>query len=235
MKSYISPLLILLTVLNLSCGGSDDQPGQPQPPQLVFPENNSECFEGTVSTSDPNISEIVFRWEPAANANSYTISIKNLNNGRSAVSQSTSSTSLSIGLERGVPFSWSVMAIGGESTSPAESETWKFFNAGDGIEAHVPFPADLVYPRSGASIGLNGGNTLELRWEGADVDNDISGYEVFLGTQDPPATQVGSAGSAQSLRVSGLVAGTTYYWRVVTNDRAGNTSTSEVSQFLIVN
>lgn len=234
MKKYIA-LLLLFSFILMACGGGDDPSGPPEAPQLSFPENNSECFEGTINASNPDISDIQFRWEPANNANSYSISIRNLLTGGSVISESTTAASAVIGLERGVPFSWEVTAIGATASETAKSETWKFFNAGDGIVAHAPFPADLLYPASGTSLNLNGGNSIEVRWSGSDVDNDISGYEVFLDTQNPPTTSAGRSSVAQKLTVTGLTPGNTYFWRVVTSDRAGNKSTSEVSQFAIVN
>lgn len=235
MKKLITSICILGLLLTTSCGSDgEDTPSPPTAPQLSFPENNSECFEGVVSATDPNISEIVFRWERSSNTVSYTIRVRNLLSGRSEFTETTTSTSLGIGLERGVPYSWSVTATGSENTGTAASETWKFFNAGEGVVAHAPFPADLIYPSSGANLNLSGGSSLELRWEGADVDGDITSYEVLLDTQNPPAQRAGTT-SSQRLTVNQLSSGTTYYWRVITTDGEGNSSTSEVSQFVIAN
>lgn len=234
MRTAITPFLTAVFLTLAACGGGDDQPLPPEAPQLIFPDNNSECLEGTVDPGNPEVAEIVFRWEPAAHAVSYSVSIKNLDNGRT-VTESTSATSLPADLLRGTPFSWSVTASGEPGTTSATSETWKFYNAGEGIISYTPFPADLIYPASGASLNLNGTGSLELRWEGADADNDIARYEVFLDTQDPPVAAAGSNGNIARLTVSGLTPATTYYWRVTTIDRAGNSSGSEVSQFRVNN
>ncbi|MBL7472334.1 fibronectin type III domain-containing protein [Robertkochia sediminum] len=235
MKKLITSICILGVLLTTSCGGDgEDAPSPPTAPQLSFPENNSECFEGTISQTDPNISEIVFRWERSSNTVSYTIRVLNLLSGRSEVTETTTSTSIGIALERGMPYMWSVTASGSGNSGTAASESWRFFNAGDGVVAHAPFPADLIYPSSGANLNLSGGSSLELRWEGADVDGDIGFYEVLLDTQDPPAQQAGST-SSQRFTVNNLSSGSTYYWRVITTDLEGNSSTSEVSQFVIAN
>lgn len=225
--------LIALGLTLFSCGGDDSPSGPPEAPQLVFPVNNSECLEGEISAETPNISTIQFRWEASANASGYSLTIRNLNSGVT-ISESTTSTSVPVALTRGTPYSWSVRA-NSETTSSPESATWKFFNAGEGISSYAPFPADLIYPKSGSTINLDSSGSLELRWEGADVDNDIAEYEVLFDTQNPPVTNIGGNGPAQSLMVDALQPGTTYYWRIITTDEAGNSSTSEVSQFATAN
>ncbi|WP_224488681.1 fibronectin type III domain-containing protein [Robertkochia flava] len=230
-------LLICIPILLLvwACGGDNDQPAPPSAPQLQFPENNSECFEGVVNSVNPNVSSIEFRWEPASNASSYQLNIKNLISGQMR-SQTTSGASLAVELDRGTPYSWYVEASSSATPNEtAQSATWKFYNAGEGIASYVPFPADLIYPPSGASLSLNGSSALDLRWEGADLDNDISDYEVFFGTDSPPATSIGSSGTAQQIRVENLSPGTTYYWKVITTDQQGNKADSEISEFRIAN
>lgn len=229
--AYIFLMAFGLTLF--SCGGDDSTPGPPEAPQLVFPENNSECLEGEVSAQNPNISTVTFRWESSANASGYTLTFRNLTSGVTS-SESTTSTSIPVALVRGAPYSWSVRA-NSETTSSPESPTWKFFNAGDGISSYAPFPADLIYPKSGSTINLDASGSLELRWEGADVDNDIAAYEMLFDTQDPPVTNIGGNGPAESLMVNALQPGTTYYWRIITTDETGNSSTSEVSQFATAN
>lgn len=231
-KSFLI-LFMLAGILLASCGGDDETSGTPQAPQLVFPENNSECLEGVVSSTNPNISTIEFRWQASSNASGYTLNIQNLITG-ARITESTTATAIPVELVRGQPYSWNVVANSNTSSS-LSSDTWKFFNAGEGVSSYAPFPADLVYPRSGANISLNGSSSLELRWEGADVDNDISAYEVLFSTSDPPENNIGGNGPSQTFIVNELQTGTTYYWRVITTDEAGNSSVSEVSQFHIRN
>lgn len=228
-------IVILVAALLLACGGDDNNPQPPEAPQLVFPENNSECLEGVVSSTNPDLSTIEFRWNAASNANSYRLNIENLLTGE-GFTRTTSSSSLEVELSRATPYSWYVVALSSSNDNEsAQSETWKFYNAGEGITSYAPFPAELLYPRSGASLNLNGSGILELRWDGADTDNDISGYEVLLDTQSPPTTSIGSNLPSENINVTDLQASTTYYWRVITTDDDGNSSVSEVSEFYINN
>lgn len=232
MKNIALPFILLSLFLMAACSGGSDGPAPPEAPILSFPENNTECLEGTISSANPNLSDVVFRWEPARNAASYRITVKNLISGL-ILSESTTATSISLSILRGAPFSWSITAVGEDPNNVATSATWKFFNAGDGVVSFAPFPADLIYPASGASLNLGQDQSLELRWASSDIDGDISGYEVYLDTRNPPVTIAGTTSTLGRLTVTGLNAGTVYYWKVITFDRAGNAAQSEVSQFVI--
>ncbi len=226
---YISltPVFLLL----LACGGSDDGPTDPEPTPapsaatLVFPENNSECTEGTLLSDSE--SEVVFRWNTAENADSYTVNLRNLDtDGTQEINANTNE--LAIRLNRGTPYSWSVVSLANGTTETAESAIWRFYNAGPGIENYSPFPADNPSPKSGASVNPG---TLTLQWTGNDLDNDIVSYEVFLDTNNPPTVSEGNT-SATTLEVE-VVTGTILYWRVITTDAANNSSQSEIFQFRV--
>jgi len=57
-----------------------------------------------------------------------------------------------------------------------------------------------------------------LGWSCADPDGDPLTYDVYFGTDNPPATMVSSDQTDTSLARIGLTSGTTYYWRVVAKD-----------------
>ena len=77
----------------------------------------------------------------------------------------------------------------------------------------APFPAQIVAPLSGASVVSDINSEIELEWSGADVDNDIVGYEIFLDTVSPPQVLVASpAASVSSIKVNTIM-NTVYYWK----------------------
>ncbi len=224
---YLS--LILIFPLLLACGGSDDGPSDPEPTPapsattLVFPENNSECTEGTLLSDSE--SEVIFRWNIAQNTDSYTVNLRNLNtdDGRQI---NANTNELAIRLNRGTPYSWSVVSKANGTSETAESATWRFYNAGPGIENYSPFPADDPSPKSGATV--NSGS-LTLGWAGSDLDNDIVSYEVYLDVTNPPGTLVGTV--SQTSFETTITADTVYYWRVITIDSENNRSNSQIFQF----
>ena len=224
----ISIIFALLLVFNCS-KDSDDGPTTPPAPgavTLTFPDNNQECNQGV----DVNInqSSVTFTWGTSSNTDSYDVLLKNLDAGTTTTHNSTSNQ-LAITINKGTPYSWSVISKSTLSTETTQSDTWKFYNAGDPVTSHTPFPADLIGPNMGANF--TGNTSQTLTWQGNDVDNDIVSFDVYFGTVTPP-TNLHSNTTSSTIDVT-VAGGNTYYWRVVTNDGAGNTSQSEIFEFKV--
>lgn len=221
--NYLFIILFLFTTA-MSCG--EDSVTEDFPPAKVtlsFPENSKDCNEGTI-ISDTQ-SEVTFRWNTPANADSFTLKINNLDSG---TSQSVTSkiAEAKVSILRATAFSWSVTSKSSSSSKTAESDTWKFYNAGPPEENHVPNPATVVSP--GMDAQVNEG-AVSLTWAGTDLDNDIASYEVYMDNANPPTTMVGTS-TSNKLEVT-IVKDLSYYWQVVTIDAIGNKSTSEVFNF----
>ena len=225
----LSASLALLTACGGGDGGEDPQPQQVPPPQaatLIFPENNTTCFEGEAIS--PSISRVTFRWNESEHTDTYELHVRNLNTNMES-SQNPSINEATLTLPRGTPFQWYVISRSLSNNQTATSATWRFYNEGPGITNYAPFPAEAVYPDRGAYIGVPGSLTLE--WAGADADGDISAYEVFFGTAPEADTAAGTT-SETTLTVN-VSAGQTYYWKVLTRDTAGNSSESEIFEFRV--
>lgn len=224
--------LLILTACSGDGGGSD--PGTPAPPaptpapsaaNLIFPEDNTECNEGEVLNEEQ--SSVVFRWSAAENTDSYQITVTNLNtNTPSTVSATGTETPITI--DRGTPYSWFVVSRANGTSESATSTTARFFNQGPGIENYAPFPATAINPIRGSTIDPG---TLQLQWEGGDIDDDLVDFEVFLDTSNPPASVLTSTSENQT--EASVQSGQIYYWRVISRDNAGNSSQSEIFQFSV--
>jgi hypothetical protein len=223
-------IAILITVfIAVGCGGKDD-PKAPESALLDFPLKDSECTTGTDLTE--TTSEVEFRWQTSDHTETYLVRVTNLltNNSQSA---NTAATSVKLALEKGMPYSWFVTSRNSNVPETATSEIWRFYNAGR-ESTYPPFPAQIINPVSGASVVMDLNNETELDWSGADVDNDISGYEVYLAPTDPPEALIFS-GSDNDTSVKVSVTGNTvYYWRVLTFDGEGNSSDSGVFEFRVL-
>ena len=92
-------------------------------------------------------------------------------------------------------------------TKTATSETWRFYNAGNGIANYAPFPADVISP----AIGSLSSATASLKWKGSDVDNDIDTYDVYLGNQNPPTEKYVTTSNTTIDNIT-LVKDKVYYW-----------------------
>jgi len=216
-----------------ACGGSDGG-GEPQPqpipaPQaatLIFPDNNSTCLEGEILS--PSQSRVTFQWTASQNTDSYQLVVRNLNTNQES-NQTPTTNQATLTLVRGTPYQWFVVSKAAGTNQTATSATWRFYNEGPGISNYAPFPAEAVYPTRGAH--LSGAGALTLEWAGSDADDDITDYEVFFGTA--PAADVSAGTTASSTLEVTVSAGQTYYWKVVTRDSAGNSSESEIFEFLV--
>ena len=227
-------LLSATTLLLVSCGGGDSTP-EPPPPvvvtppsaaALIFPDNNTECNEGTILNA--NQSSVTFRWTDAENADTYELNLRNLSNNNTAKTNANIN-SAEITLLRGIPYEWFVVSRANGTTVTATSPSWKFYNQGPGVENYAPFPAEVVRPARGASIAASG--TITLEWTGSDVDDDLVDFEVYLGTDEAVLSSIGTT-TENTLNAS-INSGTVYFWRVLSRDSQGNTSQSEIFEFRV--
>lgn len=230
MRSLSKIILTLSAGFLLSnCGGGDDGGGSTTPIKpaaaiQVAPLKDAECNTGTVvSTTESTVS---FQWNAASNADSYTLVVTNLNS-KVATQKVANTNSATMTLLRGVPYSWKVISKSSKSTETATSEVWKFYNAGVGVSNYAPFPAEAVSPIIGNTTATS---TVTLKWSTSDIDNDITKYEVYLGTTNPPTVLHTTTTNQQISNIS-LTAKTTYYWKVVTTDSKKNSSSSPVFDF----
>lgn len=217
---------MLLLACGGKSGGGDPAPPPPPPPPaptaatLKTPAQNSECLDGE---------NVEFSWNASENTDSYTIVVKNLLT-TSQISQTTTSTSVTIKLEVGQPYSWFITSSSSTSTETASSTKWKFYLKGEPTNNYAPFPADLLTPKSESSVSSG---SIKFEWEGSDADSDDSlTYDLYLDTSNPPANKVKTNLSSNSTNVT-LDAGT-YYWKIVTKDSQGSNSDSGVSMFKAV-
>lgn len=232
MKKYLLHITISIIIISCSSGGSDDP--EPTPTQknpeaatLVYPEQNSECTTGTNITTTN--STVEFEWNKSDHTDSYELSLKNLVTG--VVTKHTSSTNkMNIDLLRATPYSWYVVSKSNKVSNTAQSVTWKFYNAGEGIVSHAPFPADVVAPTNNTNIATTDKVTLD--WNGSDIDNDISTYDIYFGTTTP-LPLIKTDHSESSLTDIAVASGVTYYWYIITKDEEGNNSQSETFNFSV--
>ncbi len=214
-------------IVSCSSGGDSDPKPEPVVPpsaaSLIFPEDNTECQEGII-ISDTE-SRVKFQWNASQNTDSYQLVVTNLETGVQQTAN-TSETELDITILRGTPYSWKVISKTSGSPDTAESSVWKFYNAGQAVANHAPFPAEVVSPTSGSAVDPG---SITLTWSAADIDEDIEEYTVYLDLVNPPTTLSGT--TSEPSRTVVVESGQVYYWRISTRDTAGNTTESQVFQF----
>lgn len=233
MKKTHYIIIAFMTVFLQSCGGGGDGPDPivevtaPSAASLVFPVNNEECNTGaSVSTSQSTVN---FQWNIGDNATSSELVVKNLLTNVEATTTSTSNQK-EITINKNTPYKWWVISRATGSTETAKSTEWKFYNSGDAITTYAPFPAELVGPTNGSTITTT---TVTLEWSGSDVDDDITAYDVYLGTVNPPTTLQETTTNLVKKIENVAVSTNVYYWKVITKDEEGNSSTSQIFEFKV--
>tara|TARA_B110000444_G_scaffold92160_1_gene87097 strand:+ start:246 stop:929 length:684 start_codon:yes stop_codon:yes gene_type:complete len=226
MKNIITKSFLIIMLSLISCSGGNDNSvseenniPEPEAAILTKPANNSECLE---------VEAVKFEWSTSKNTTSYDIVVKNLSNDVKT-SQTTTSNSVEISLEKGFPYSWQIISKN-EGSVTKISSTWKFYLSGTPLKNHAPFPAEIITPKPGEAI-VKG--TIELSWTFSDVDSsDTHTFDIYLDNQNA-STKIESDYSNTKKSISLNQAGT-YYWRIVTKDNHGSTSNSGISSFILI-
>ncbi|WP_346320705.1 hypothetical protein [Chitinophaga sp. YIM B06452] len=217
--------------ISVSCKKSGDKPAPqeitPAKAELLFPFKDEVCASGQVQSATTSV--ISFDWKDALQAESYELSLKNLASNIVTLHQSATSD-IKITLQRGQPYSWTVTSKTGKSSKTAVSDTWKLYVAGEGLQSYAPYPAEITAPAMGQTVSATAGK-VQLKWQGSDADNDITGYNIYFGKTEPlAAVKSNHTGTAYEVEVT---ANTAYSWRIVTLDAKGNTSESATYRFTV--
>lgn len=235
MKNIIK--IVCLMVFILGCKDTTDDnintlipsgeiPDEVEAVQLIFPFENSLCTEGTDVT--PTTSTVIFEWTTNNNAQSYTLTVENLST--STVSEfQTEGFIFPVTINRADAFRCSVSYV--YQNEIYQSEIWNFYNEGEAIQTYAPFQAEIITPTMAEAIVTT--NSVNLQWNGSDVDDDIVGYDVYFGSTNPPDLNASDT-TTNNLTVS-VTLGTIYYWKVETKDAEGNSSETDIFQFQVQN
>lgn len=225
---------VLFAVLLTSCSSNptieripEEVIEDPVAALLVFPEDNTECNEGTIISETQ--SKVVFLWNASEHTDSYELVLTNTKTSETS-NFNTEANSQEILLERGVGYEWHIISKSVKSQITRSSETFRFFNAAPGVINHAPFPADAISPKNGEKIAAIN-EKVTLQWEASDIDNNIKNYEVFMETNNDPRESLGIVFS-NSTSVD-VVSGKTYYWKIWTQDQTDNRSRSSIFNFTV--
>ena len=216
--------------------GKDSIP-DPNPAILFLPDNGNNC--NTAISISLDQSRVDFLWSKADNTNYYeliainkstNVKYKDTTSGVQSNGEIPQTISKRLTLPKGAAYSWSVISISNSTIVTTESEIWEFYLEGNVTGDFLPQPANLVYPSNEELISLANSDMVEFLWTSSDEDNNIFGYDFYLGTSIDNLTKLGDKIS-QTLFTQELVVNTTYFWQVITFDQQGNNSASGINQF----
>lgn len=218
-----------LFLIIISCSEEDPLPVDPGIATLISPINQETCFDG-VSINDTQ-SNVEFSWSAASDAISYEILVSNLLT-QSTQTYTANTNKTTITLTKAEPYSWYVKSIGENGSTPSQSDSWRFYLAGESTINYAPFPSELISPRSGANITPDINNQIILNWSCSDVDGDLVQFDVYLDENDGSTLNTSIKYEQQDTSVEVEVANnSTYFWKVIAIDTNGNESSSGVYSF----
>ena len=201
----------------------------PEKAILVFPDNGKTCTTG-IFLDNSTDSTVTFEWEIAKDATKYLVTYTNTDTGIKKTKDS-SINSADIVLNQNANYEWTVTAI--NTTKETISDKWTFYNAAKGLNNFAPFPAKLINPENKAELTTVSG--IRLEWEASGFVNnedDIDAYEVYLDTNTNPTTLLESTSDISVQIPETVTASTSYYWKVVTKDKFGNETESQIFSFI---
>jgi predicted small lipoprotein YifL len=177
--------LLYIAILSISlgsCGGGGSDPippslvnTAPTVPTLTSPANASLCIDNVVN----------FQWNASTDAEggiiAYEIQVaKNTLFSPVSHTQTSTTTSKSITLEKGIAYYWRVKATDNKNLASNYSATFSLYTEGVGVTNHLPFSPELVSPALNDLVH-GAPKTLALIWTASDVDvSDTLTYDVFF-------------------------------------------------------
>lgn len=191
---------------------------------LQAPENNNTCT--TAVPVDASQSQVSFVWQPALHTDTYELVVQN-NRTNSQQRFSTTFTTKSILLSSANQYSWWVVSSAEVTEVTAQSEVWSFYLEGVATEELLPFPAQLLAPENNATVDPG---AVLLRWSGGHPEGAILSYQVLMGNSATSLTPLGElqAGTSTTFQAASQQE---YFWRVVSYQANGDSSSSELFQF----
>jgi hypothetical protein len=168
------------------------------------PPSSFNLLTPTNATTNQAISGIL-TWQSSTGATSYDVYLGTSNPPTTIVSSNQTGTSYSYaGLSNGTSYYWKVTAKNANGSTNATASPWSFVTV-----VAPPSAFNLLTPSNNS---INQPIAGTLTWQSS---INATGYDVYLGTTNPPLTKVSSNQSSTSYSYSGLLNSTSYYWKVV--------------------
>ena len=164
----------------------------------------------------------VLTWDAVSTATSYNVYLGTTNPPTTEVSKNQTGTSYTAsGLLANTKYYWEIIPVNGAGDATGCS-IWSF------TTVSAPTCATYTAPAN-AATGVS--QSTVLTW---DAVGTATSYNVYLGTTDPPSTEVSVNQTGTTYTTSGLLVGTKYYWEVVPVNGAGSATGCSVWSFTTV-
>ena len=216
--------LILISFLISNCSSEESGALVPEKVLLISPAENSPCLTGD-SVSDTQI-EVIFRWSPGRYTDYYNLRITNLISNEIINKTKIESTEATVVLEKGKPYSWTIISENDLYSELVTSETNNFYVGGFESTTNAPVPVSLIQPDQGSTVIIGENGKVTFSWSHVSLNNSPK-YTLYLdkidGKQTPSNEHIDL--SVNTMDVT-LENGITYFWRVKTFDGTNSSFTS---------
>jgi hypothetical protein len=155
-----------------------------------------------VSTNRPVSGTLT--WQTSTGATSYDVYTGTTNPPTTKINVGTATSYNYSGLSYSTIYYWKVVAKNATDSTSATGSPWSFTTI-----VAPPAAFSMTSPANSA-IGQPVSGTLT--WT---TSTNATGYDVYLGTTNPPASKISSNQSGTTYNYSGLSNNTIYYWKIV--------------------
>ena len=219
----IMTVLVFFSFLNMQCSKKDKNQA-PSAVNLIYPAQNLLCIDNT----------IIFEWSDATDPENdvleYNIIIAKDRDMTNVIeNKMTTSTQLTVTLEKKTAYYWKVDALDIDNNQGTESEIFAFYTKGEGDLNYAPFTSELVSPENNSQVNAT---SVSLTWEAADTNaGDTLTYEIYFG-ENSSLTLIDDTLTVKSQLVS-IESGKSYSWKVNVKDQDGAKSIGQIWSFTV--
>ncbi len=126
-----------------------------------------------------------------------------------------------LGSVSGSLYQWNVVGPFGPTTVTVRAEDTNTNKSETSFIITVKSLPNVPSSPSPANGSTNENHTVTLTWSGGDPDGDLVVYDLYLSTSPNPTLFISNR-TTTSYQKGGLLANTTYYWKIVARDTDSN-------------
>lgn len=228
MKLILTSFFIIISLVLISCSGSDDGQGAEKPinkapsaPKLISPQSDQAC----------TFSSMTFEWEPSIDPEgtdvTYEIEVSEKQDFAVLYKAiETNNTFVSLELEKGSTYYWRVLSKDEEGNESQYFEIRSFFTEPRLTYNSIPQNPNSEIPSHNSTI-VKSQNKLE--WTSLDEDGDALVFDVYFGTTNPP--QLVQENLEETSFEADLKEATTYFWQIIAKDTRGAKAIGPIWKF----
>lgn len=228
MKLILTSFFIIISLVLISCSGSDDDQEVEKPinkapsaPKLISPQSDQACTFSSMTfewepSIDPEGTDVAYEFE-VSETQDFSVLYKAIE---------TNNTFVSLELEKGSTYYWRVLSKDEEGNESHYFEIRSFFTEPRLTYNSIPQNPNSEIPSHNSTIDQS---QTKLEWTSLDEDGDVLAFDVYFGTTNPP--QLVQENLDETSFEADLKEATTYYWQIIAKDTRGAKAIGPIWKF----